>query len=58
MIIEFTKVFNVAFCIPTHRSQGSTFNNPYTIHEFQKFDDRLKYVALSRATSIDFINII
>jgi len=57
-IAEFTKMFNVAFCITTHKSQGATFDEPYTIHEFDQFDKRLKYVALSRATDINLINIV
>ena len=55
---EFQKLFYVAFCITTHKSQGCTFDHPYTIHEFKKFDDRLKYVSLSRATDMKYINII
>ena len=57
-IKEFVKMFNVAFCITCHKSQGATFDEPYTIHEFEMFDNRLKYVALSRATDINLINII
>ena len=57
-IQDFTRNFNVAYCITTHRSQGETFDEPYTIHEFNQFDERLKYVALSRSTDISFINII
>ena len=57
---EFQKLFYVAFAITCHKSQGLTFNHPYTIHEFdnKKFDDRLKYVALSRTTKKEYINII
>jgi hypothetical protein len=51
------KLFYVAFCITVHRSQGSTFNHPYTIHQFELFDERLKYVALSRSTDKNLINI-
>ena len=54
----FTKIFNVAFCITVHKSQGATFDDAYTIHEFNQYDERLKYVALSRATDINLINII
>jgi hypothetical protein len=57
-IPEFTKIFNVAYCITTHKAQGATFDEAYTIHEFDQFDKRLKYVALSRATDINLINII
>jgi capsular polysaccharide biosynthesis protein len=55
---EFTKIFNIAFCITVHKSQGQTFDEAYTIHEFNQYDERLKYVALSRATDINLINII
>jgi hypothetical protein len=57
-IDEFVKMFNVAFCITTHKSQGCTFDEPYSIHEFEQFDERLRYVALSRATDINLINIV
>jgi ATP-dependent exoDNAse (exonuclease V) alpha subunit len=57
-IPEFTKMFNVAYCITVHKSQGATFDEAYTIHEFEQFDTRLKYVALSRATDINLLNII
>ena len=57
-IPEFTKMFNVAYCITCHRAQGQTIDEPYTIHEFEQFDARLKYVALSRATDINLINIV
>jgi ATP-dependent exoDNAse (exonuclease V) alpha subunit len=57
-ISEFTRNFNIAYCITTHRAQGMSIDEPYTIHEFFMFDERLKYVALSRSTDITFINII
>ena len=57
-IPEFTKMFNVAYCITCHKAQGATFDEAYTIHEFEQFDERLRYVALSRATDINLINII
>jgi ATP-dependent exoDNAse (exonuclease V) alpha subunit len=57
-IAEFTKMFNVAYCITVFKSQGATFDEAYSIHEFDQFDKRLKYVALSRATDINLINIV
>lgn len=57
-IIEFQKLFYLAFCITVHKSQGCTFDHPYTIHEWSLFDERLKYVALSRATKKEYINIV
>lgn len=55
---EFQKYFQVAFCITIHRSQGCTFDHQYTLHEWNLYDSRLKYVALSRATKKEYINII
>ena len=55
---EFQRIFYVAYCITTHRSQGSTFKREYSIHEFDLFDHRLKYVALSRSSCINNINIV
>ena len=51
-------MFHPAYCITCHKSQGQTYDHPYTIHQFDHpyFDERLKYVALSRATNIDYIN--
>ena len=57
-INEFIKMFNVAYAITCHKSQGATFDEPYSIHEFEQFDERLRYVALSRATDKELINII
>ena len=57
-IKDFQKLFNVAYCITVCRSQGSTYNHDYTLHEFERYDNRMKYVALSRATDIKHINIV
>jgi hypothetical protein len=55
---QFQKYFYVAYAITTHKSQGCTFDFNYSIHEWHKMDDSLKYVALSRATNKNLINII
>jgi ATP-dependent exoDNAse (exonuclease V) alpha subunit len=55
---EFQKYFLVAYAMTIHKSQGSSFNFPYTIHEWEKLDDKLKFVALTRTTNPSFINII
>ena len=54
----FQKFFYVAYCITVAKSQGSTFKHAYAIHEFGRFDSRLKYVALSRSSDIKHINIV
>ena len=55
---DFQYLFYLAYCITVCRSQGSTFNTSYTIHEWWRMDKRLKYVALSRSSNIKHINIV
>ena len=58
-IQDFKKMFYPAYCITVHVSQGCTFDKPYTIYDWSHshMDKSAKYVALSRATSIDNIQI-
>ena len=53
----FQRLFRVAYCSTCHSSQGRTINEPYMIHEFERYNQNMKYVALSRATEKDLINI-
>ena len=59
-ITDFHKFFYLGFCITIHTSQGDTFDTKYTIYDwgFKHFCDRAKYVALSRATDINNIQIV
>lgn len=52
------KFFVLGYCMTIHKSQGSTFNENYTIHEWEKLSDNLKYVAISRATKYDYVNVV
>ena len=56
---EFHKYFYLGFCITVHTSQGETFNEKYTIYDwnFYHFCKKAKYVAVSRATSFENIQI-
>lgn len=56
---EFHKFFYLGFCITIHASQGETFTEKYTIHDwkFPRFCEKAKYVALSRGTNINNIQI-
>jgi ATP-dependent exoDNAse (exonuclease V) alpha subunit len=56
-VADFQSFFYIAYASTIHKSQACTFNFSYTIHEWEKLDTRLKYVALSRATEKDKINI-
>ena len=55
---DFTRLFNLAYCITIHCVQGSSYDFPYTIHQFDMLDARLKYVAISRSTKKEYINMI
>jgi ATP-dependent exoDNAse (exonuclease V) alpha subunit len=54
---DFHKFFYLGFCITVHSSQGETFDNKYTIHDWYKLCEKAKYVALSRGTKIQNIQI-
>jgi ATP-dependent exoDNAse (exonuclease V) alpha subunit len=55
---DFRKLFYVAYAITSHKAQGITIDEPYTIHEFNKMNENGKYVVLSRATAKKYINVI
>jgi ATP-dependent exoDNAse (exonuclease V) alpha subunit len=50
---EFQKIFNVAFAITADKSQGSTFHDPYKIHEWNLMDKHRRYTAVTRGTKIE-----
>jgi ATP-dependent exoDNAse (exonuclease V) alpha subunit len=54
----FQNLFYVAFCITIHKSQGQTFDFPYSIHEWDKLNARLRYTSLSRATCKEIVHIV
>jgi DNA replication protein DnaC len=56
-INDFQKFFLPGYATTTHSSQGLSIGEPYTIHEFGKMDQRLKYVSLSRSRSLEYIHI-
>lgn len=59
-IYKFNQFFYLGFCITIHSSQGETFSGKYTIHDwnFNRFCKKAKYVALSRGTNINNIQIV
>jgi ATP-dependent exoDNAse (exonuclease V) alpha subunit len=50
-------MFRLAYCITTHSAQGATYDFEYSIYDWELMNKRLKFVALSRATSESLINI-
>ena len=55
---QFQRFFYVAYAMTVCKSQGSTFHDRYTIHEWERYTNRLKYVSLSRASSRELINVV
>jgi ATP-dependent exoDNAse (exonuclease V) alpha subunit len=54
---DFQKFFLVAYATTIHCNQGASIGEPYTIHEWDRLDQRLKYVALSRSRDLKYIHI-
>ncbi len=55
---DFQKLFRVGYAFTIHACQGMSIETPYTIHEWERLNKKLKYVALSRAVRKEHINII
>eukprot|EP00732_Lithocolla_globosa_P000089 Lithocolla_globosa_v1_NODE_16_length_10446_cov_10.815802.p2 type:complete len:527 gc:universal NODE_16_length_10446_cov_10.815802:5917-7497(+) len=51
----FHKKFRIAFAITVHKSQGSTIDKPYMLHETNKYDWRMMNVALGRTADSSLI---
>ena len=54
---EFQKFFLVGYGCTIHSCQGASIGEPYTIHEWHRLDQRLKYMALSRSRSKEYIHV-
>ena len=55
---DFQQLIYVAYCITIHSSQGETFDGNYTIHDWDKLNKHLRYVALTRSSNISYINVV
>jgi hypothetical protein len=56
-ISEFREYFDVAYCMTTHKAQGSGFDEPFAIYEYDKMNKELLYTAIGRGTKSDFVRI-
>jgi len=56
MADNFIYSFYPAYCLTIHSAQGQTFDENYTLHEMDRYDPRLLYVALSRCTDLTQIH--
>ena len=55
---QFNVFFHVAFAVTVHKSQGSTFDERYAIHEFRRMSRNLRYTALTRTTRREHISLV
>ena len=54
---DFQKYFLVAYGCTVHSAQGMSIDEPYTIFQWDRMDQRLLYVALSRSREHSYIHI-
>jgi hypothetical protein len=54
---DFHKFYYLGFCLTIHASQGESFSDRYTIHDWNMLEPRAKYVAMSRGTNVKNIQI-
>ena len=55
---EFVLFFKAGYAITTHSSQSLTISEDITIHQFDMFSDRRKYIAISRCQNVNQLNFI
>lgn len=52
-IKEFNKYFAMNYCSTTHKSQGETIVENYTIYDWEYMNTKIQYTALSRAKNLN-----
>ena len=55
---KFMGTFVPAYCCTTHKSQGDTISEAFTIWDWKAMDKRLRYTAMSRAKSASQVTIV
>ena len=55
---QFRDNFYINYCSTIHKCQGETYNESFTIHEWNRMSTKMKYTAISRATRKSLINIV
>lgn len=55
-IKNFNEYFELAYCITTHKAQGCTFTEPFTIYDWDIMNTKLRYTSLSRAKNINQVS--
>jgi ATP-dependent exoDNAse (exonuclease V) alpha subunit len=57
-LINLANYFRPGYCTSVFKSQGATYRFKYAIHEWNKMDEKMRYVAVSRGTTIEDVNIL
>jgi hypothetical protein len=52
-IEDFNKYFVMNYCSTTHKCQGETITENFTIYDWNAMDTKLRYTALSRAKKVE-----
>jgi len=55
---KFMRTFVPAYCTTTHKAQGDTIDENFTIWDWKAMDKRLRYTAMSRAKSAAQVTIV
>lgn len=53
LIEDLNKYFLMNYCSTTHKSQGETIMDNYTIYDWKSMDTKIRYTALSRARKVE-----
>lgn len=54
----FADLVRPAYSVSAYKCQGKTFKFPYSIHDWDRLDDRGRYVCMSRGTKLSDVNIV
>ncbi|KAI8845987.1 hypothetical protein BJ741DRAFT_573015 [Chytriomyces cf. hyalinus JEL632] len=55
---QFQLYFRVNYCSTVHKMQGDSIQEPFTIHEWNRMEDDMRYTAISRTTEKEYINVL
>ena len=55
--LKFTNHFKPKYALTVHKAQGMTVNRPYSIHEYNRMQHDTLYVALTRPSKNEYVNV-
>jgi hypothetical protein len=56
-INKFNELFALNYCSPTHKKQGATITENFTIYDWNQMNTKCRYTALSRARKPEQVSI-